>query len=149
MRKKIIGIMIFILLISTAFGGRRYSRAFLTTAVSCGTTTTLVNGVGFASAKIPIPAEVNTANLIVTFTRTTGSAAKVYFDFQVSYDNATTWTTDEFIRVEIPTNTKAVSNLVVHSELIALHGCSHIRLSEIQNVDAGVALTLCNATLSY
>jgi hypothetical protein len=126
-----------------------YKADFLGTAVSCGTSTTLTNGTDFTSASIWVSQRKAepAGTIIVTFTRVTGSASKVYFDFQMSYDDGTTWSTAYFIRIEVATNELAVSNTVRFPELVSFYGCTHLRLYRIINNDAAVALTLCSATL--
>ena len=126
------------------------STDFLTTAVACGTSTTLVNGTGFNSSTIRVArgGYPEAGAITITFTRTTGSASEVYFEFQASYDNGTTWTTAYYVRIAVATNETAVSNVVVKTTLINLNGVSHLRLYRIVNLDAAVGLTACNANFS-
>jgi hypothetical protein len=147
--KKRIALLLLVLVPLLLFGGRTYSGNFLAAAVDCGTSTTLVNGTHFTSVPISIPRDKDLVLMTVTFTRTTGSAAKVYFEFQGSNDGGTTWTTAYIQRIEVATNETAVSNVVRYAEWVPAVGVSHFRLSTIQNVDAGVALTACNVTLSF
>jgi hypothetical protein len=148
MRKRI-ALLLLCLVPLVLFGGRTYSANFLAAAVDCGTSTTLVNGTGFNSVPISIPRDKDLVLMTVTFTRTTGSTAKVYFEFQGSNDGGTTWTTAYLQRIEVATNETAVSSVVRYAEWVPAVGVSHFRLSKVQNLDAGVALTACNVTLSF
>ncbi len=128
--------------------GAIYKADFLSAAVACGTSTTLTNGTGFTSASIWVSQRraEPVGTITVTFTRTTGSASEVDFEFQVSYDDGTTWTTAYFVKISVPTNETAVSSVVRKSMLVYTYGITHIRLYRIVNGDAAVALTACNAT---
>ena len=128
--------------------GWTYKEDFLTVGVSCAHSETLVNATGFISIHVT-SGRSPAGTLTITFTRTTGTASTVDFQFQGSFDGGTTWTTSYFVHIAIATNTTAVSNVVRDSTLINLNGISHLRLYQIVNGDASTDLTLCNATLSY
>ena len=123
---------------------------FLGTAVSCGTSTTLVNGTNFASVPVRVsyPGYGSIVALTVTFTRTTGDANTVDFEFQASYDNGTTWDTAYYVRIQTATNATAVSSVVRTTSLVNVMGLSHLRLYRIKNNSGTIALTACNATMS-
>jgi hypothetical protein len=122
---------------------------FLTTAVSCNLSTTLVHGVGFTSKSISVNPIGNTlASITVTFTRTTGTAALVDFEFTVSWDGGTTFSTGSYFTISIPTNELAASNVVRATRLFYAKGITHIRLNRIVNNDGSTNLTVCNATLA-
>ena len=124
--------------------------AFLSAAVAVDAGATKTNGAEFTSQGADKDLNwVQLALLTVTFTRAAGSASKVYFEFQISYDGGTTYTTAYYWRVEVATNETAVSDVVRYSELIPLYGVSHIRLYRIVNDDSGNNLTDCNAYISY
>lgn len=152
MKKKII-IAIILTIFLAKVHGLAWSKKidFLSTAVSCGISTTLVNATGFNSAEInaTFPPPFAIAALTVIFTRTTGTAAEVDFEFQVSYDGGTTWSTAYYVKISVPTNETAVSNVVRVTKEVQFYGISHVRLYRIVNNDGATALTACNATLSY
>ena len=147
--KKRIALLLLVLVPVLLMGSWRYKGNFLTTGVDVGTSTTKVNVTHFASAEINIPRDVQLVLMTVTFTRTTGSASKVYFEFQASNDNGLTWTTAYIQRIEVATNETAVSNVVRYAEWVPAAGVSNFRLSTIQNLDAAVALTACNVAISF
>jgi len=128
------------------------NRPFLAAGVSCGVSTTLVNGTGFTSNELAITLAgydvINNGLLNITFTAAAGSALTVDFEFQVSYDGGTTWTTAYYVRIQTPTNETAVTNVVRVSKPIYLYGISHIRLYRIVNNDDANNLTVCNASMS-
>ena len=133
------------------------SQAFLATGVSCGTSASVVNDTDFASGLVRISyiGRPATAALTVTFTRVTGSSLTVEFYFQVSYDGGTTWSdfhdpVSDADYFSVATNHAAVTGNVVRvTRVTNLSGISHIRLSKITNNDTAVALTACNATVSW
>ena len=127
------------------------STTFLATPVSCGTSAAVVNGTGFTSKVAHVSSLMNAQPvgiITVTFTRTTGTASEVDFEFQASSDEGTTWTTPYFVKVSIATNETAVSDIVVAKRLIYLYGITSLRLYRINNNDGSTALTLCNATFT-
>jgi hypothetical protein len=145
MRKLIlIGLLILVL---PVFGAYTKYQIFLDTAVAVNAGATADNGAEFTSKERPVPAAHGL--LVVTFTRAAGSTATVDFYIQVSFDGGDTWSTPgDFGTFSVPTNTKAVSNVVRTAKLIYLYGVSHVRLWEIHNNDSE-NLTACNAGISY
>ena len=123
---------------------------FLTTAVSTAlsTTTTITtdtDGIEIG-AREGFP---NQGLITIIFTRSgSGTSAEVDFEFQVSYDGGSTWTTSAYTTVSVATNARAVDSVVRHSQPVHLYGVSHIRLAFIVNADATNNLTLCQAVLS-
>ena len=118
--------------------------------VACGTSTTLVNGTNFASAPVRVShlGYDSIVAITVTFTRTTGDANNVDFEFQASFDNGTTWDTAYYVRIQVATNETADSNVVRKTSLVNVMGLSHLRLYRIKNNSGSIALTACNATMS-
>ncbi len=150
--KKIIAVLTLILL-SGFLGAQNYhyKADFLSTPVSCALSTTLVNGVGFNSVEIRVSgtATPGIGTVTVTFSRAAGSASTVDFEFQVSYDGGTTWTTKPYVTIMPETQYDAVSNVVRYTRPVYLYGTSHWRLYRIVNNDGANNLTLCNASLTY
>lgn len=153
MRKRITLILIAVVVVSGLLGAAvSITRNILPAGVDCGTSTTVVNGTDFTSAEVsttyPIDTPKNVGLLTVTFTRTTGTASEVDFEFQASYDGGTTWTTAAYCTISVATNAAAVSNVVRYSVPVYLYGISHLRLYRIVNNDGSTALTACGAYLS-
>jgi hypothetical protein len=157
--KKTILILALVVLAAIPIGAAyNYSKLFITAGVSCNASSTVNNdGKDFTSINVgPIPNDVNTALLTLTFTRATGSATlAVDFYFQVSYDNGTTWAdlhdaVSDADYLSVLTGHAVVTGTTVRvSRTIILNGVSHIRLSKIVNNDSGNNLTACNATISW
>ncbi len=127
------------------------SEAFMAAGVSCGAGATIVNQTGFGSGivRVSYTGRPSVGCITVTFTRTTGTASLVDFEFQASYDNGTTWTTAAYVTVSVATNALASSNVVYYSVPVYVYGVSHLRLSRIVNNDGSTALTVCNAYFSF
>ena len=151
MLKRIFYCLLVILVAIPLWGTFNKSWDFLATAVDCGASTTLVNGVGFTSTQIEISRPQgmkDTGSLSVTFTRAAGSASTLDFEFQVSFDGGSSWSTAYYVRIRVATNETALTNVVKVTKELNLHGISHIRLYRIVNNDGANAVTACNATLS-
>lgn len=152
MKRKIILILVFLTVASFLFAQRyRDLGDLLATSVNVGTSTTVTNAAAdFVSKELPVkePDYGSTAFFIVTFTRSAGSTSTVDFEFEASHDGGTTWTTDAYVKLEVPTETIASTNVVRDGYLVNVSGISHIRLSRIVNNDASNALTACNVSIS-
>ena len=129
----------------------RVGFTFLRTAVNCNASTTVTNQTNFVSGNEPIsfPGYDSVVAITITFTRAAGSASNVDFRFQVSNDDGTSFSTAPYVTISVPTNSDADTNVVRHTELINIHGLSHIRLYQVVNNDGANNVTACNATLSF
>ena len=93
--------------------------------------------------------------ITVTFARAAGSASKVSFYFQVTYDAGITWT--DFVEpisglecIEVATNHGIINGTTVRvTQAFFVPMVNRIRLAKIVNGDGSNALTAINATLSY
>jgi len=126
---------------------------FLDTAVSCGAGATVTYGTDWTTNASGLKLHsLNYSPLWVTitctFTRTGGTTDEVDFEFHASYDNGTTWSTEDFTKISIPTNADASSSVVRWSSVELVPGVSHLRLYRIVNNDSATALTVCNASCS-
>ena len=123
---------------------------FLVSATSVNAGATAVNGTNFTSRNVRVSrlGYGSVAAITVTFTRSAGSSSTVDFEFQVSFDNGTTWSTAYYVRIQVATNETAASNVVRKTTEINFYGISHVRLYRIVNNDGANNLTACNATLS-
>ncbi len=146
--KRTILLSIFLILILPLFGLE--PTAFLSSGENVNASTTAVNGTDFTSVEIFVARfeEKFIGAITVTFTRAAGSASTVDFEFQASYDGGTTWSTAYYVRIQVPTNETAVSNVVRATREVQFYGVSHVRLYRIVNNDGANNLTACNATLS-
>jgi len=140
---KVIALLSFFVLLAYATN----YEPFLDTAVDVAATVTKVNGTDFNS-KTPSCKSRDALAITCTFTRVTGSASTLDFEFQASYNNGVTWTTAYLFRIQVPTNTTAVSNVVRYMTLINSSGITNLRLYRIVNNDASVNTTACNVYLS-
>jgi hypothetical protein len=148
--KRIAGIAILVLALAIfCQGNYRFSQNFLTTAVACGKGATLVNGTGFTSASVDIMNQSAQGVVTVTFTRAAGTASTMDFEFQVSYDGGTTWSTAYYAVIQVPTNETAATNAVRVTIPVDFWGVSHVRLYRIKNNDAANDTTACNARISF
>jgi hypothetical protein len=142
-------IVILILAVTLSANYRRKAD-FLATAVDVAAGVTKVNGTDFTSnlVRVSYQNDPDIVAITIKFTRAAGSASTVDFEFQSSYDGGTTWSTAYYIRIQVPTNETAVSNVVRVMKPVYAYGISTFRLYRIVNNDASNGLTACNATLS-
>ena len=145
--RKILFLSILILAVSL-FGWYTQDWDFLDTAVDVNASATKVNGTDFTSNEIKIMSRKDGGAITVTFTRATGSASTLDFEFQASCDGGTPWSTAYYVKIEVATNETAVSNVVRKTIQVNLWGISHIRLYRIVNNDGANNVTACNAILS-
>ncbi len=125
--------------------------AFLASGVNVNASTTAANGTDFTSVEIPVaeyPSFAAYGVIQVEFARAAGSASTVDFKFQISMDNATTWTWYN-LEIDVPTNTTAVTGTTVRMAYpVQIHGVTNIRLAVIDNTDAANNVTACNAKIA-
>lgn len=123
---------------------------FLTTATTITASTTVTNGTGFTSQEISVGAAAdNVVGITVIFTRVTGAADLLTVNFEVSYDNATTWATLEDGAFTVATNHEAITgNIVRVFKMYNLYGVSHMRVHTMVNGWSGGSLTAVNVSLS-
>lgn len=152
MRKRII-LTVFMIFVLVAMASPEYrvGFTFLRTAVNVTAGVTVTNQAGFVSGNEPIsyPGYDSVVAITITFTRAAGTASNVDFEFQVSNDDGTTFSTAAYVTISAPTNSDAATNVVRHTELVNIHGLSHIRLYQVVNNDGANNVTACNATLSF
>jgi len=150
MRKfKLFAVLLVLLLATASFGDHRGESDFIATAIATITTgATATNGSEFTSRELPVRTQM--ATITVTFTHAgAGDGANVDFYFQASYDNGSTWTTNEFILTQVASNiAPAAAGARIYSAVDWFQGISHIRLWKVTNNDAA-SITLVNATLSW
>ena len=145
---RFMAIAVFAVMLFASHGG---NTNFLSTVVSCAqssttTITTDTDGINVTALE-GLP---NQGLITIIFTRDgAGTADEVDFEFQVSYDGGTTWTTAPYVTVSVATNARASSSIVRHSQAIHLYGASHIRASFVVNASATTNLTLCQAVFSW
>jgi len=98
---------------------------------------------------IEVPVDSDMATLAFTFTHAgAGDGANVDFYFQASYDGGTTFTTKEFILVQIPSDIDYdASGIRRYAQVDWYQGISHLRLWKVVNNDAA-SITDVNASLS-
>jgi len=144
---------IFILASSVMVSSQSYqeNHRFLGTTVDVSSGGTATDGTHFNSQDIRISwaGYGNVVAITISFTGD-GSmdGSDVDFFFQVSYDGGTTWTTDAYVEVDVASDAAHSSNVVRHTELVNVHGISHIRLYQIVNNDSTSGITACNAWVS-
>lgn len=121
---------------------------------SLAASSTATNGSEFTAFAIdctwpPSRAAKTTALIVLDFTGD-GSmdGSDIDFYFQVSYDGGTTWTTDEYVIIDVASDAAHSSNTVIHAEIINAK-FSHIRLWKVDNLDAANAITLINAYIVF
>ena len=146
-----IGVFLFLPLIIS--GDWISSADFLSTAEDVNASATAVNGTAFDTKEVNIkyPSYVNPVGAItVTFTTDgSGTSDEIDFEFQVSYDDATTWSTAYYVKISVATNKTAdASDVVRVTKAVNFYGISHVRLYRIVNNDSANNLTDCNATIS-
>ena len=149
-RLKLFTIFLAILFVTVAFGDQRGEKDFLATAeASIALSTTAVNGTAFDSRSLVVPTSM--ATITITFTGDASSdGGSVDFYFQSSYDNGSTWTTAELIKISVDSDEISASPYLVSKSFVDWYqGISHVRLWKVVNGDATSAITLVNATLSW
>lgn len=151
MKKFIIFIAaLFFLLASFVSSDVASKTAFIATAQTITASTTITNGTEFTSVNIPIGATtIPIVGVTVLFTRTTGGAATLDANFEVSYDNGTTWASFDDAQLQIATNHTVVTGSIVRFyQPLPVYGVSHIRLKSLVNNWSGGSLTLVNVYLT-
>ena len=123
-------------------------RDFLAAAITATGSATLVHGTDFTSSELKLPSGYSPFyGVIVAFTRVTGAASTLDVDFQVSFDDGTTWASYDDAQIQVATNHAAISgNLVKYYTMMALHGVTHIRLYSVKN-NWATDCTVFNVTL--
>lgn len=128
--------------------GYRNHEDFLATAeASIAAAATATNGSEFTSRTEPTDPEKVCITCI--FTTAGGDGGEVLFSFQASFDGGTTYTSNAFKAIGIPSDEDNASNVVRHAELVDVSGISHLRLWKVTNGDAATAITSVNATISW
>lgn len=129
-----------------------YNEDCIATAVSTITTGDNANMTDdFTAVPIRVQRLDHSSVVAITITFTGDGSmdgADVDFYFQASYDNGTTYTTDEFVIIDCPSDEDHSSNIVRHMELVNVYGLSHLRLWKVVNNDAANSITDVNATIS-
>jgi len=154
MRKRIFSFIIFLSICSILFAQRfRDLGVFIApnaNPLSIAAGGSAINGIDFYSKEISVsdPDHGAVAFFVAEFTRSVGSYDTVDFEFEASHDNGETWTTDYYVKMEIPTNTRAENNEVRAGKFINVSGVSKVRLSRITNNDSSNDLTNCNVLIS-
>jgi hypothetical protein len=149
MFKKFALVIALILLVMPVVSQQGYV-AFLTTAVDVNGGATATNGAEFNS--IPVSTlGLDTVILIITFTGdgTVAESDDIDFIFEISWDDATTWTTTDIFEVDCPADSEHASNIVIHPEFWRVRAATHIRLDKIVNNTTSENVTACNAYLVY
>ena len=149
MKKFLIGLAI-ILLIAPMFGSLRYSYAFLAADETVADGVTSVHGTGHTSRSIDIKTQASIGLISIDYDPVTPAAVSIDFEFIVSYDNATTYTSSFYIRIRSNTNATADANgNIIVSNAVNLYGVSHIRLLNIVVNDGAGNCAEINATISF
>jgi len=120
----------------------------IATIAASGTAT---NGSEFTAIPILVSRPLGSSVVAITITFTgdgSMSGADIDFYFQASYDGGTTYSTDEFVIVDIGSNAASATNVVRHTELVNVYGISHLRLWKVVNNDSSNTITTVNATIS-
>jgi len=149
MKKLLIGLAV-IVLILPCFGNLRYSYDFLAADETVDDNVTSVHGTGHTSRSIDISTQASIGLISVKYDPVTPAAVSIDFEFIVSYDNGTTYTSSFYIRVRSNTNATADANGdIIVSNAVNLYGVSHIRLlNMVVNNGAGNCAEI-NATMSF
>ncbi len=148
--KRLILCLVIIILIIPAFGNLRYSYDFLVADETVDDNSTSVHGTGHVSRSIDISTQASIGLITVKYDPATPAAVSIDFEFIVSYDSGTTYTSSFYIRVRSNTNATADANGdIIVSSAVNLYGVSHIRLLNIVVNDGAGNCAEINATMSF
>lgn len=154
MKKLILTMSIIFLLAFYCFSWSGYE-AFFDTAIDVNAGVTKTDGTEFTSNKIIlIGKSAAKAGITFTFDRAAGSASTVDVIFEASFDGGTTWATiwdtSDVMKIQVPTNTAAVTGTTVRAFFqLNLNGASHIKVKSIYNSDGANDITGVNLFISY
>lgn len=151
MKKTILSILL-IFLIMPLFGSQRYANNFLATAISVNDNSTATDGAEFTSRKISIASENDRGAITVWFTPAAGAAVTIDFEFAVSTDQGSTWSTgtaaDAYIRIQVNTNVTAISSIVRQTFQVQWFGITHVKLYRVVVGNGAGNCTAINARLA-
>ena len=148
--KKLILCLAVIILIIPAFGNLRYSYNFLAADETVDDNVTSVHGTGHTSRSIDISTQASIGLITVKYNPVTPAAVSIDFEFIVSYDNGTTYTSSFYIRVRSNTDATAdTDGEIIVANAVNLYGVSHIRLLNIVVNNGAGNCEAINATMSF
>ena len=152
MKKKILLSLFLILFILPLMGSQGYVRNFLSTAVDVNDNITVVDGVGITSGKISIGGRNDRGAITVWFTPAAAASVSIDFEFNVSTDQGSTWSTgiagDAYVRIEVNTDVNAISSIVRVTTQVQFYGVTHVKLYRIKVNSGAGNCTAINARLS-
>jgi len=152
MRNKFLILLFSLLVVFPLFADQEYTCDFLASAIDVNDNTTAIDGTDFNSQLGSVKGKEPYGCITVMFTPASGAAVSIDFEFKVSTDSGNTWSTglagDSFLRIQVNTNVNAVSGVVVHTELVQLHGITHIKLNRVVVGNGAGNCTDIQATLS-
>lgn len=123
---------------------------FLPEDIDIAKSDSAVNGTDFESWEAPLQSSwLPVVGIVVIFTRDTGDADTLDVNFEVSYDNGTTWASYEDGKIQVPTNYSADGDGTVrYYQPLPVYGISHIRVSSIVNNWSGDEVADVNVSFS-
>lgn len=127
----------------------RNSQDFLATAEDVNDNTTAVNGTDFTSREINISDWWSQGSITVWFTPAVPAAVAVDFEFQVSSDGGTSWSSAYYVKISEDSNqTQDGSGVVRTTTEVNFFGISHIRLYRIVVGNGAGNCTVMNARIA-
>lgn len=136
-----------LLLMITGLSNQGFRMPFLAAAETVNDSTTSVHGTGHTSLEIDISGQLSYGAITIRFDSATPAAVDIEFEFAVSTDQGTTWTTEGNYSIAIPTNTLGTAaDLVTWTEPFDFSGIGKIRL---QRILVGIGAGNCTAIEAF
>jgi hypothetical protein len=152
MMKKIILSIFLLLFILPLMGSQGYVRNFFATAVDVNDNITVVDGGAITSSKISIGGQNDRGAITVWFTPAAAATVSVDFEFAVSTDQGSTWSTgiaaDAYLRIQANTDVNSISSVVRITTQVQFYGATHVKLYRIKVNSGAGNCTAINARLS-
>jgi len=151
MRKYIITVIALVcILLLPIHANQHYRMNFLAAAETVNDNATSVHGTGHTSLEIDISGQLAYGAITIIFDSAVPAAVDIEFEFSVSTDQGTTWTTEGNYSIAIPTNTHGdADDVVVWTEPFDFSGISKIRLERILVGNGAGNCTAIEAFISF
>jgi len=121
-----------LLLMIAGMANQHYRMPFLAAAETVDDNTTSVHGTGHTSLEIDVSGQLAYGAITIIFDSATPAAVDIEFEFAVSTDQGTTWTTEGNYSIAIPTNTLGTAaDVVTWTEPFDFSGIGKVRLQRI------------------
>jgi hypothetical protein len=143
-------IVLICILLLPAYANQHYRMDFLAAAETVNNNTTSIHGTGHTSLEIDISNHLAYGAITIIFDSAVPAAVDIEFEFSVSTDRGTSWTTEGSYSIAIPTNTLGTADdIVTWTEPFDFSGISTIRLQRILVGNGAGNCTAIEAFISF